>query len=203
MQWRTKRFCTASYIIQELRLPCSKRTVHRTLNKAGYRWRAVPKRGKLSGAQLVARKAFVDAHLDKPVAWWRQQFGLVLGGVTLTKAPKPLNQREKHAAQAIKYIWVKNGETLDNSLHTYNRYGVQLGDKVPLWGGFTGQGKFTLRLWTARPKMDKAEWAAWTCQAPLRHFVHRVSMGPTSSLSPHPRTLLTTLAPHRLWQRRC
>ena len=85
---------------------------------------------------------------------------LVLDGVTLTLAPKPLNAREKHAAQAIRQMWIKDGESLDNDLHTHNRYGVQLGTKVPLWGGFTGGGKFTLRLWTPRPKMNKLEWAA-------------------------------------------
>ena len=97
---------------------------------------------------------FVDIHIDKPVVWWRQHFGLVLDGVTLTKAPRPLSKREKHAAQAIKHMWVQDGEALDNSLHTYNRYGVQLGEKVPLWGGFTGQGKFTLKLWTERPTLS-------------------------------------------------
>ena len=29
-----------------------------------------------------------------------------MDGVTLTKAPKPLSKREKHAAQAIKHMWV-------------------------------------------------------------------------------------------------
>ena len=29
-----------------------------------------------------------------------------------------------------------------------------------MWGGFTGQGRFTFRAWTPRPKMTKAEWAA-------------------------------------------
>ena len=37
---------------------------------------------------------------------------------------------------------------------------MQLGIKVPLWGGFTGGGQFTLRQWTPRPKMLKSEWAA-------------------------------------------
>jgi hypothetical protein len=37
---------------------------------------------------------------------------------------------------------------------------VQLGTKVALWGGFTGNGNFTLRLWTPKPKMTAAEWAA-------------------------------------------
>lgn len=82
-------------------------------------------------------------------------------GATLARAPKPLSGKEKHAAQAIKYMWVKDGEALDNSLHTFNRYGVQLGHKVPFWGGFTGAGKFTLKLWTARPKLDKDTWASY------------------------------------------
>ena len=158
-RWRSKRFCTAAYIIQELRLACKKKTIHRALGEAGYHWRPAPKRSKLTEGQLAARKVFVDTHIDKPVVWWRQHFGLVLDGVTLTKAPRPLSKREKHAAQAIKHMWVQDGEALDNSLHTYNRYGVQLGEKVPLWGGFTGQGKFTLKLWTERPKLDKQLWA--------------------------------------------
>ena len=158
-QWRHKRFCTASYIARELCLSCSISTIGRALHEAGYHWRPVSKRGKLSDAQLKARKAFVDAHVQKPASWWRQHFGLVLDGVTLTKAPRSLSKREKHAAQSIKHMWIKKGEALDNDLHTYNRYGVQLGDKVPLWGGFTGTGQFTLRLWTPKPKLDKPTWA--------------------------------------------
>ena len=65
----------------------------------------------------------------------------------------------KHAAQSIRHMWMCKGERLDPKLHTMNPYGVQLGDKVPLWGGFTGAGEFTLRLWTPTPKMNKAEWA--------------------------------------------
>ena len=30
---------------------------------------------------------------------------------------------------------------------------------MPLWGGFTGSGKFALRLWTRTSKMKKDEWA--------------------------------------------
>ena len=56
-------------------------------------------------------------------------------------------------------MWMRKGERADNEVHTHNRYGVQLGDKVPLWGGFTGGGKFALRLWTPRPKMSKPDWA--------------------------------------------
>ena len=54
---------------------------------------------------------------------------------------------------------MRRGEKMDPALHTYNRYGVQLGEKVPLWGCFTGAGEFTLRLWTPSPKMSKAAWA--------------------------------------------
>ena len=54
---------------------------------------------------------------------------------------------------------MKEGEKQNPDVHTHNRYGVQLGTKVPLWGGFTGRGKFTLREWTPRPKMTKEEWA--------------------------------------------
>ena len=32
-------------------------------------------------------------------------------------------------------------------------YGVQLGTKVSLWGGFAGDGHFFLKLWSDRPKM--------------------------------------------------
>ena len=49
---------------------------------------------------------------------------------------------------------------VENEFHNYNRYGCQLGVKVPLWGGLTGQGQFTLREWTPKPKMTKPEWAA-------------------------------------------
>ena len=56
-------------------------------------------------------------------------------------------------------MWLRKGEDSDPDCHVYNRYGIQLGTKVPLWGGFTGGGRFTLRLWTPRPKMVKEEWA--------------------------------------------
>ena len=84
---------------------------------------------------------------------------LVYDGVTLTKAPKSLDLRQKHAAQSIRHMWMKKSERMDPRLHTFNRYGVQLGVKVPLWGGFTGDGAFSLRLWIEKPKMKKEEWA--------------------------------------------
>ena len=54
---------------------------------------------------------------------------------------------------------MRRGERMDPALHTHNRYCIQLGEKVPLWGGFIGSGEFTLRLWTPTPKMNKAAWA--------------------------------------------
>lgn len=158
-QWRHKRFCTARYIIRELKLKVGMRTVQRTLNAAGFFWRPVPKKHKLSPGDLKKREAFFNAYGDKSAARWVANFGLVLDGVTLTLAPKPLNGKEKHAAQNIKQMWVRKGEALDNDLHCHNRYGVQLGRKVPLWGGFTGGGQFTFKFWSERPKLDKEIWA--------------------------------------------
>ena len=57
-------------------------------------------------------------------------------------------------------MWTFAGEKLSHEVSTFNRYGVQLGTKVPLWGGFSGSGEFTLRLWTPRSKMTKAKWQA-------------------------------------------
>ena len=159
MKWRSKRFCTATYIIRELKLRVKKKTVHRVLNKAGFSWRPVPRKSKLSPKELEKRKAWVDARLHWTRGKWAKAFGLVLDGVTLTRAPKPLTGAQKHAAQSIKAMWVKEGEGLDNDLHTHNRYGVQLGLKVPLWGGFTGEGQFTYRCWSEKPKLDQAIWA--------------------------------------------
>ena len=36
---------------------------------------------------------------------------------------------------------------------------MQLGVKVPLWGGFSAHGGFALKLWTQKAKMDKEQWA--------------------------------------------
>ena len=157
-KWRHKRFCTCGYIKRLLRLKVSKRTIARALNKHGFFWRPVPKKRHLSKADLQKREEFWKKYGAKTHAWWVQNLNLVLDGVTLTMPPKPLNARERHAAQAIKHMWVREGEKMDNDLHTFNRYGPQLGTKVPLWGGFTGGGRFTLRLWTPKAKMTKAEW---------------------------------------------
>ena len=58
-RWRHKRFCTAAYIIQELRLPCGKRTVHRVLNAGGYHWRPVSKRSRRGIAPRSKTQGFV------------------------------------------------------------------------------------------------------------------------------------------------
>ena len=59
-------------------------------------------------------------------------------------APKPFNGRHKHAAQPLTSTWMRAGESFNNDVLTFNRYGVQLGVKVPLWGGFAGNGKVAL-----------------------------------------------------------
>ena len=48
---------------------------------------------------------------------------LVIDGVTLTKAPRKLSSRQKHAAQAIKALWMKK-KVMDPDLHTYQRYSL-------------------------------------------------------------------------------
>ena len=45
-RWRSKRFCASKYILSELKLKCSARTVQRTLNAARFFWRAVPSKSK-------------------------------------------------------------------------------------------------------------------------------------------------------------
>ena len=155
---RHKRFCTTRYVRKELKLTVSTRTIQRVLNVAGFHWRRVPKVHGLSEEDLQKREAFVMKYGGKSAEWWEANLNLDLDGVTLTMAPKPLSKRQKHASQRITSIWLKDGERLDNDLHTFNRYGIQLGTKVSLWGGFTGGGKFSLRLWTPKPKMTKGEW---------------------------------------------
>ena len=156
--WRHKRFCTCRYIIQELKLPVKKNTLARILNANGFFWKAVPKTMRLTKQEVDKRKVWVQKYGGKPASWWEANMNLVLDGVTLSVPPKALSGRQKHAAQRIGYMWMRKDEQVDSTLHTCNRYGVQLGTKVPLWGGFTGGGQFTLRLWTPRPKMLKTEW---------------------------------------------
>ena len=158
-KWRGKRFCTCNYIKKELQLNASRQTIVRALNEFGFIWKRVPKKSRLDEKQLKSRQEFWESYGAKTADWWVENLNVVLDGVTLTTAPKGLSNRQKHAAQTIRYNWFKAGEAMENDLHTHSRYGTQLGTKVPLWGGFTGGGSFSLRLWTEKPKMDKAAWA--------------------------------------------
>ena len=163
-KWRNKRFCTCRYIKRELKLEATRRTIARALNRNGYHWCQVSRKSPLTDKQIQQRKLWVNRYIDKSPTWWTQHMHLVFDGVTLTKAPKNLDLRQKHAAQSIRHMWMKKNERMDPSLHTRNRYGVQLGEKVPLWGGFTGDGTFSLRLWTEKPKMKKEDWAQYIPQ---------------------------------------
>ena len=158
-KWRNKAFCSSKYIKKELKLTCSRQTINKCLNEFGFYWKPVAKKSNLNEKQIKERQRFWEKYGDKSAEWWVANLNVVLDGVTLSMAPKGLSNREKHAAQRIQHTWLKKGEGLDNNLHTYNRYGSQLGVKVPLWGGFTGCGAFSLRLWAEKPKMDKAAWA--------------------------------------------
>ena len=159
-KWRHKRFCTCAYIKHVFKLKVTKRTIANVLGRHGFRWRPVPKIRGLTKEELEKRQVWVDKHIHHSSTWWVQNMNLVLDGVTLTMPPRPLSSRQRHAAQSIRHMWVKDGEKFSEKMLTYNRYGIQLGTKVPFWGGFTGRGKFTLRLYTARPKMLKEEWQA-------------------------------------------
>ena len=123
----------------------------------------------------------MDTYLNRSPAWWEQHMAMVLDGVTLTMAPRPLSKRQKHAAQRITSLWMRAGETLDNDLHTCNRYGVQFGTKVALWGDFAGNGYFTLRLWTPKPKMTKDDRAA--CVPSVKAAVDAAGAGQDGSPS--------------------
>ena len=130
--WRNKRFCTCKCIQRELKLEATARTIARVLNRNGYHWRQVSKKSPLTAKQLQQRKVWVDRFIHKTPLWWRQNMHLIYDGVTLTKAPKNLDLRQKHAAQSIRHMWMKHQEKMGPALHTYNRYGVQVGAKVPL-----------------------------------------------------------------------
>ena len=144
-QWRSKRFCTCGYIRRELGLKkVSVRTINRCLNDSGYTWRRVPKVQGLTEAQLKKRKQFVNKFIARNPSWWEKGVAMVLDGVTLTKAPRPLGKRQKHAALRITNMWVKDGEATNNDIHTFNRYGVQLGRKIPSEGRLHWQ-------WSVRP----------------------------------------------------
>ena len=107
-----------------MKLKVSLSTIARTLNRAKYYWRKVLKKKPLSEDQLKKRKLFVDTYVERSPEWWVANMDLVLDGVTLTKAPKSLSKRQKHAAQAIRAMWMKQGEQMDPDLHTFNRYSL-------------------------------------------------------------------------------
>ena len=123
-KWRTKRFCTCTYIRTALKLKVDRKTVGNVLNRHGFFWRPAPKVRGLSEQELEKRKAFVEQYSDKTAAWWEKNMNVVLDGVTLTLPPKPLNGRQRHMAQSIKQMWMKDNERMDNEAHTFNRYGV-------------------------------------------------------------------------------
>ena len=66
-------------------------------------------------------------------------------------------------AQGIKAMWILDGEQYDNAVHNYNRYGIQLRQKV-----ITSVGRMygsTLREWTQRPKNDEGGFGASSREA--------------------------------------
>ena len=122
--WRKKLFCTCEHIKKELKLDVSRFTILRTLGRHDYHWRQVPHKGFLKPEHIQMRKEWVDKHLHHRPAWWVENMHLVFDGVTLTKAPRKLSARQKHAAQSIKAMWMKKGEAMDPDAHTYNRYSL-------------------------------------------------------------------------------
>jgi len=157
-KWRAKSFCSGPQIKADLKLACSPRTIQRVLNRRGLRWTPVSRKLPLKKGQREARREWAERHADKGPQWWKDNVGLILDGVTLSLPPTGLTEKQRHAAQAITHTWLRKGERQDSDLATRNPYGGQLGEKVPLWGGFTGDGEFTLRWWTPRAKMPRAEW---------------------------------------------
>ena len=133
------------------------RTVANVLNRNGYYWRRVPKVTPLEANHIAQRKMFVAKYGKHTAAWWKKHMSLIIDGVTLTKAPARLSGRQKHAAQSVGFMWMRRTERLSREVHTWNRYGVQLGVKVPLWGGFTGSGRFAFRVWSPTAKMNKQQ----------------------------------------------
>ena len=62
-------------------------------NRAKFHWRQVPKKQKLSEAQLKKRKVFVDKHIDYSPEWWVNNMDLCIDGVLfnfLIKGPASL-----------------------------------------------------------------------------------------------------------------
>ena len=123
-KWRKKIFCTCPHIKRELKLDVHVGTIARTLNRHGYYWRHVPKKSPISEEHQKKRKTFVLKHVHHRPQWWVDNMHLVIDGVTLTKAPRKLSSRQKHAAQAIKALRMKKKEVMDPDLHTYQRYSL-------------------------------------------------------------------------------
>ena len=65
---------------------------------------------------------------------------LIIDGVTLTKPPANLTDRQKHTAQSVAFMWMRSNEKFSREVHTFNRYGVQLGVKVPSGAASLGPG---------------------------------------------------------------
>ena len=122
--WRNKKFCTCKTIKRELKLEATPRTIARALNRNGYKWCQVAKKSPLTPKQMQVRKVWVKRYMNKSPSWWTQNMHLIFDGVTLTKAPKNLDLRQKHAAQSIRHMWMKKTEKMDPTLHTYNRYSL-------------------------------------------------------------------------------
>ena len=123
-KWRSKLFCTCAHIKKELKLDVSRFTILRTLGRYGYHWRSVPRKQMIKPEHMEKRKEWVDKHLKHKPQWWVENMHLVFDGVTLTKAPRQLSLRQKHAAQSIRAMWMKRGEAMDPDSHTYNRYSI-------------------------------------------------------------------------------
>ena len=82
-----------------------------------------PRRCLSHTKQLEQRRKWVNRFLHKGPTWWTQNIHLTFDGVTLTKAPKSLDLRQKHAAQSIRHMWMKKTEKMDHTLFTHNRHG--------------------------------------------------------------------------------
>ena len=122
--WRRKLLCTCDHIKKKLKLDVGRLILLRTLAKHNFHWRQVPHNSMIKSRHFQKRKEFVDKHLHHRPAWWVENMHLVFDGVTLTKAPRKLSSRQKHAAQSIKAMWIKRGEAMDPEVHTYNRYSL-------------------------------------------------------------------------------
>ena len=76
----------------------------------------MPKVRGLSVEELAVRKVFIDKHINYSAEWWQETMNLILDGVTLTNAPPPLIQRQRHMAQKITHMWMQKGDSLNRHL---------------------------------------------------------------------------------------